>query len=65
MSFDEWYYNLPDDEKAALCKYDVWKGALNSAIEKLIEEQKVLIRHNLKTNANGVTACIAILKKII
>lgn len=34
-SFDEWYESLPCDEQAALCSYDVWKGALSTAIEEL------------------------------
>ena len=41
MNFAEWLEKLPYDERAALCHYDVWKGAIESAISSAKEEDSV------------------------
>ncbi len=64
MTFENWYEELPYDEKAALCKYDVWVGAVRTAIEKLEEEHETLIRQKLSSHAVGVSGCIKILEKM-
>ena len=65
MTFDKWFIKMSKDEQAALCSYDVWCGAVKTAIELLIEEHEVLIRHKLFSNAYGVTVCIQHLKDMI
>lgn len=61
MTFNEWHEELPNDEKAALCSYDVWKGALNAAIKELREEYNILMSNELPTAAAGVSISIEIL----
>ena len=65
MTFSEWYEELPDDEKGALCKYDVWRGALNTAIEELRKEYDILMNSKLPTTAAGVSISIEILSNFI
>ena len=61
MTFYDWYETLPDDEKAALCKYDIWKGATETAIEELKKEYRILLNSKLPTVAAGVSISIEIL----
>ena len=65
MNFEEWYETLPDDEKAALCKHDVWRGALNTAIRELKKEYGILINSKLPTVAAGVNISIEILSILL
>lgn len=81
LKFEEWIEKLPEDERNALClnssfcaalesllstcKYDVWKGAIETAIENLKLEHEVLVRHKLYQNANVVSGYITILKRMI
>jgi len=62
MNFSEWRNELPCDEQAALCEYDVWAGAVNTAIEKL-ERHKTLLLRKLDSRATGVNSCIEVFKK--
>ncbi|OEU75923.1 MAG: hypothetical protein BA864_05015 [Desulfuromonadales bacterium C00003093] len=61
MTFSEWYEKLPDDEKAALCSSDVWKGALHTANKGLKKEYDILMASKLPTVAAGVNISIEIL----
>jgi hypothetical protein len=65
MTFSEWYEILPDDEKAALCEYDVWRGALNTAIKELQKEYDILMRNKLPTVAAGVNIGTEILLNLL
>lgn len=65
MSFNEWYETLSDDEKATLCKYDVWKGMAKTAIRELNKEYNILMNSKLPTVAAGVSISIEILSGFI
>ena len=65
MNFSEWRNELPCDEQAALCEYDVWAGAVNTAIGKL-EKRKTLFLHITHDScAAGVNSCIEILEEML
>jgi hypothetical protein len=65
MTFNEWHEALPDDEKAALCKHDVWEGAIETAIGELKKEYSMLMNSKLPTVAAGVSISIEILSGFI
>ena len=65
MNFSEWRNELPCDEQAALCEYDVWVGAVNTAIEKLERHKTLFLYARLDAHAAGVNGCIKALKRMI
>jgi len=65
MTFSEWHEALPGDEKAALCKNDVWKGATETAIKELKKEYGILMNSKLPTVAAGVSISIEILSNFL
>lgn len=65
MNFSEWRDELSYDEQAALCKYDVWAGAIDTAVKKLREERETLLLHKLNSHATGVNGCIEILEEML
>ena len=65
MNFSEWHETLSEDKKIVLCKHDVWKGALNTAIDDLRTEYAILMNSKLPTVGAGVSIAIEILKNLL
>ena len=63
MTFDDWYETLAYDEQNTLSSYDVWVGAIETAISSLRLKREMFIRKEKKEHAKGILAAILLLKE--
>jgi hypothetical protein len=65
MKFSAWFCGLPEDGVADLPIYDVWRGAVETALAEIEREDYRRRRQGLEAHKTGMVACVSILKGML
>jgi len=57
MTFDEWVYQLPDDELECLCPADAWRAGALAMIDALIDRGYISLDYAMLAREDVADIC--------